>query len=829
MPTALRALILEDMQSDVELMLYELRRAGFEPEWQHVETEADYLKRLAQDIDVILADFTLPQFDALRALELLQESNLDVPFIVVTGSVSEEAAVECMKRGASDYLLKDRLARLGPAVEQALHAKRLRDESRLAAEQIRRRNRELTLLLQIVAASVASPEPESMLDTACRELALAFGIPHAVAFLFDDKVQTATFVAEHIPPGWDRLIDTTLPVADSPLFEHILSHKSPLVANDGPNDPRLAGMRELLLQRGTASMLILPLTIDNRVMGGVQLCSVEPYRFSVQQVGLAWRVADQLSGAIARARLDKERRLLTAAIEQAVESVIITDTEGTIVYVNPGFEETTGYSRAEAVGQNPRMLKSGEQSGSFYQTLWAELKAGRQWRGRLVNKRKDGTLCTVDSSIAPVRDESGRTVNYVDVQRDITHELELETRYLRAQKMEAVGRLASGIAHDFNNLLTAIKGYTGLLLSGLEESETEPSTIQSVGQVGLDAASMRADLEEIDRATEHAATLIRRLMAFSRKQVLQPQVLDLNMVVTNAERMLGRLIGEDIKLATSLAQDLGKVEADPGQIEQVIMNLAINARDAMPHGGKLSLETANVTLTENRGEPSIEVEPGEYVLLTVSDTGTGIDEKVRAHLFEPFFTTKEVGKGTGLGLSTVHGIVTQNDGGIEVHSTLGQGTTFKIYLPRVVQGARSGAQQSASDTLLPGQETILVVEDEDFVRELTTRILAQQGYTVLAASHPDEALRHSAQYDGPIHLLVTDVVMPGMGGRELSTRLTASRPEMQVLYVSGYTDDAIMSHGILDEGLAFLQKPFTLATLSSKVREVLDTPSSADT
>jgi len=464
MSTALHALILEDTQSDVELVLYELRRAGFEPEWQHVETEIDYLKHLAQDIDVILADFTLPQFDALRALELLQESNLDVPFIVVTGSVSEEAAVECMKRGASDYLLKDRLARLGPAVEQALHAKKLRDESRLAAEQIRRRNRELTLLLQIVAASVASPEPESMLDTACRELALAFGIPHAAAFLFDDKVQTATFVAEHIPPGWDRLIDTTLPVAGSPLFEHILSHKSPLVANDGPNDPRLAGMRELLLQRGTASMLILPLTIDNRVMGGVQLCSVEPYRFSVQQVGLAWRVADQLSGAIARARLDKERRLLTAAIEQAVESVIITDTEGTIVYVNPGFEETTGYSRAEAVGQNPRLLKSGEQSDSFYQTLWAELQAGRQWRGRLVNKRKDGTLCTVDSSIAPVRDENGRTVNYVDVQRDVTHELELENRYLRAQKMEAVGRLASGIAHDFNNLLTAIKGYTGLLL-----------------------------------------------------------------------------------------------------------------------------------------------------------------------------------------------------------------------------------------------------------------------------------------------------------------------------------------------------------------------------
>jgi PAS domain S-box-containing protein len=828
MSTALRALILEDKQSDVELILYELRRSGFELEWEHVETEADYLDRLDTAIDVILADFTLPQFDALRALQLLQERNLDIPFIVVTGSVSEEAAVECMKRGASDYLLKDRLARLGPAVEQALHAKTLRDESRLTAEQIQRRNRELTLLLQIVAASAASPEPESVLDTACRELALAFGIPHAAAFLFDEKSQTATFVAEHVPPGWDRLIDAMLPVANSPLFEHILSHKSPLVASDGPNDPRLAPIRELLIQSNTASLLVLPLTIDNRVMGGIELRSVEPYRFSVQQVALAWRVADQLSGAIARVRLDQERRLLTAAIEQAAESVIITDTEGTIVYVNPGFEQITGYSRAEAVGQNPRILKSGEQAASFYQDLWASLKAGQSWRGRFVNKTKDGTLCTVDSSIAPVRDENGRIVNYVDVQRDVTHELQLEERYLQAQKMEAVGRLASGIAHDFNNLLTAIKGYTGLLLTSIEEgTATQPPsslTEERDGQDALDTASMRADLEEIDRATEHAASLIRRLMAFSRKQVLQPQVLDLNAVVANAERMLRRLIGEDIELVVSPSKDLGKVEADPGQIEQIIMNLAINARDAMPHGGKLILETANVVLGKDRGEGQTECEPGAYVCLAVSDTGTGMDEKVRSHLFEPFFTTKEVGKGTGLGLSTVRGIVTQSGGNIKVHSEVGTGTTFKIYLPQVMQDTSSDAEKPTSGTLASGQETILVVEDEEFVRELTMRILEQQGYSVLAASHPDEALQYSAQYDGPIHLLVTDVVMPEMGGRELASRLTASRPETKVLYVSGYTDDAIMRHGILDEDLAFLQKPFTLTTLSSKVRDVLDSP-----
>jgi PAS domain S-box-containing protein len=828
MPTALRTLLLEDRQSDVELMLYELHRAGFEPEWWHANTEDSYVDLLSKDLDVILADYTLPQFDALHALQLLQERHLDIPFIVVTGSISEEAAVECMKLGASDYLLKDRLARLGPAVTQALEAKKLRDERRLAAEQIQQRNRELTLLLQIVAASAASLEPENVLETACRELALAFGVPHAAAFLLDDDGKIAAFVAEHVPPGWKRLIGTELAVAGNPLFRHILSRKSPLVANDGPNDPRLAPIRDTLIESNLSSMLIVPLTIENRVMGGVWLRSIEPYRFSVQQVALAWRVADQLSGAIARARLDKQHRLLTAAIEQAAESVIITDTEGTIVYVNPGFEQTTGYRRSEAIGENPRILKSGEQDATFYRDLWATLKAGRKWRGRVINKRKDGMLCTVDSSIAPVRDENGKVVNYVDVQRDVTHELELENRYLRAQKMEAVGRLASGIAHDFNNLLTAIKGYTGLLLNTLDQvaSTGSPASpaVQAAGQNQLDLASIQEDLEEIDRATEHAAGLIRRLMAFGRKQVLQPQVLDLNDVVTNTEKMLRRLIGEDVDLVVNLAPDLDRIEADPGQMEQIIMNLAINARDAMPNGGQLVLETCNVSLDEPKRSTTPEVRPGAYVVMAVTDTGSGMDQEILSHLFEPFFTTKEVGKGTGLGLATVHRIVTQVGGGIDVRSKVGSGTTFRIYLPRAMLKTSLDTQAQPASSVPPGHETILVVEDEDFVRDLTARILRQNGYTVLTASRPDEALQTSAQHAGPIHLLVTDVVMPEMGGRDLAKRLTLGHPETKVLYVSGYTDDAVVQHGILDEDLAFLQKPYTVASLSDKVRSVLDTP-----
>jgi CheY-like chemotaxis protein len=330
------------------------------------------------------------------------------------------------------------------------------------------------------------------------------------------------------------------------------------------------------------------------------------------------------------------------------------------------------------------------------------------------------------------------------------------------------------------------------------------------------------EVEEIKKAAHRAAALTHQLLAFSRQQVLAPQILDLNLLVADVEKMLRRLIGEDIELRTALARDLGAVQADPGQLQQVIMNLAVNARDAMPQGGKLTIETADAELDETYAQEHVPTQAGRYVMLAVTDTGIGMDAAIKAHVFEPFFTTKEKGKGTGLGLATVYGIVKQSGGYIWVYSEPGHGTTFKIYLPRVEGAPRPTAPKPAAPESLRGSETVLLVEDEAAVRNLTRRVLEGYGYTMLTTENGYEALRVAQERQGPIHLLLTDVVMPKMGGRELAERLTPARPEMKVLYLSGYTDDAIVHHGVLEPGIAFLQKPFTPQVLGRKVREVLD-------
>ena len=380
-----------------------------------------------------------------------------------------------------------------------------------------------------------------------------------------------------------------------------------------------------------------------------------------------------------------------------------------------------------------------------------------------------------------------------------------EERLRQAQKMEAVGRLAGGVAHDFNNLLTVITSYSALLLEDLGSDDPK-----------------RDDVDQIRKAAEGAAALTRQLLAFSRQQVLQPKALDLKATVAGAEKLLTRLIGEDIRLTTFLAPDLGVVKADPGQIEQIIMNLAVNARDAMPTGGRLTIEAANVDMDEAYARGHEPAQPGRYVMLALSDTGSGMDEQTKARIFEPFFTTKEPGKGTGLGLATVYGIVKQSGGFIWVYSELGHGTSFKVYLPRVDESVEAAAAPTASAEPARGTETVLVVEDAASVRMVTRQVLERFGYVVLEAPNGDTALHLAAKHHGPIHLLLTDVVMPGLSGRELAEQLSQLRPDMKVLYASGYADHAIVHHGILDSGIAYLQKPFTPETLARRVRQVLD-------
>jgi signal transduction histidine kinase/CheY-like chemotaxis protein len=398
-----------------------------------------------------------------------------------------------------------------------------------------------------------------------------------------------------------------------------------------------------------------------------------------------------------------------------------------------------------------------------------------------------------------------------DLRRAATQQRRLEEQLIESQKMEGIGRLAGGVAHDFNNLLTAILGYAELMESQLEDDE-----------------GLRTGLREIRLAGNRAAALTRQLLAFSSRQVLQPRTLDLNTVVSEVEKTLARLIGENVTLATRLEPALWSVKADPGQLEQVLMNLAVNSRDAMPEGGTLTFETANAVLDVDFAAVHPGAPPGEYVVLIVTDTGTGMTGEVRSHAFEPFFTTKERGKGTGLGLATAYGIVKQSGGYITVDSEAGRGTTFRIYLPRVEGTAVLPGRTASSSLLSVGTETILLVEDEAGVRRLSLTVLKAQGYVVLEAASGDMALEVARSETGPIHLVVTDVVMPGMSGRELWDHLRVLRPNSRVLFMSGYTDDVIARHGVLEPGIAFLQKPFTPLGLAQKVREVLDASAKVD-
>ena len=499
---------------------------------------------------------------------------------------------------------------------------------------------------------------------------------------------------------------------------------------------------------------------------------------------------------------EKKFRGLIEALPVGI-SLSTPGAKGTVTDINSAQWKMFGYDSKEEFLKLPA---SAHYQDPNERERFSELRERGPVKHHLLQfKRKDGALLWGSvSSVTQVAEDG--TIQFINVVEDITKEKKLEAQLRQAQKMEAVGRLAGGVAHDFNNLLMSIMGHADLALMSLAEDDP-----------------LRRNLEEIKGGGKRAAALTRQLLAFSRRQILQPVVLDLNALITGFVKMLERLIGEDVELETVLASGLRRVEADPGQMEQVIMNLVINARDAMPGGGKLTIETVNVDLDEDYvREHDAGLQPGPYVMLGVSDAGTGMDEETRSLIFEPFFTTKEEGEGTGLGLSTVYGIVKQSGGYIWVYSEPGQGTTFKIYLPAVEGEAVSREKEEISPERLTGSETILIVEDDDKVRNLVCEILEPQGYSILEAENGIEALRVSEEHGDQIHLMIADVIMPKMGGRELAERLRPLRPDMKVIYMSGYTDNAILHHGVLSPGIEFLQKPISSEALKRKVREVLD-------
>ena len=593
------------------------------------------------------------------------------------------------------------------------------------------------------------------------------------------------------------------------LTEYVLRTGEPLLATPRVFDDLLRCGEVELIGAPSLDWVGIPLKIANNSFGVLVVQSyTDDVRFGEWDRDILMFVSQQLASAIDHKRNEEALRRSEARyrslVQKAVYGIYRSSLQGKFLDVNSALIAMLAYDSAEEVLALDPMrdvfLHSEEQARLVHEFR----RSGRLDSIEVRWKRKDGNAITVRLSGSAVTSAEEPDEVLEIIAEDVTERRVLEDQFRQAQKMEAVGRLAGGVAHDFNNLLMVISGYTEVLIEQIESGNPLHQKVQAIQQ-----------------AADRATTLTRQLLAFSRKQLLELKVVDVNTIVSDMERLLRPLIGEHIQLSTRLSAGLGRTRADAGQLEQVIMNLMVNAKDAMPDGGKIIIQTANVTLDDSYRREHTFIQPGPYVMLSVSDTGLGMDKEIQSRIFEPFFTTKEKGKGTGLGLSTVYGIVKQSGGYIFTQSEVGRGTTFRIYLPQVEGAAETLGPVKTFQAVGGGSETVLLVEDEESVRQLVRDTLEAKGYTVIEAENGEAGLRLAEAHSAHIHMVITDVVMPGMGGRELAKRLTELRPQMKVLYLSGYTEDAIVHQGVLEPGTAFLQKPFTLLTLSRKVREVL--------
>jgi PAS domain S-box-containing protein len=705
---------------------------------------------------------------------------LDIPFIIISGTVGETLAVEAMRSGANDYLMKDHLARLVPTIERELQEARNRRARREAEEALKAS--EAQLRLQVTALQSAGN-----------------------AIVITDRDGNISWVNS----AFSKLTGYSA--------EEVTAEKTSLLKS-GYHNPEFY---EDLWKRILSGESWRGEMINKRKNGSIYFeeQTITPVRDETGEIVNFIAIKQDVTE---RKRAEEERARLTAEIDTQRQRLdnIVASVPGVVWefwggaelenqrfdFVSDYVQTMLGYAVDEWLSV-PNFLLSIIHPDDRQSAL-DDIKSAFEGRTDKFSFRwigKDSRIVWAESSVVVIRDKNGTPTGMRGVTIDATNRKTLQEQLWQSQKMEAVGQLAGGVAHDFNNLLTAITGYSDLTIRRLPEDDP-----------------LRHNVEEIKKAGDRAAALTRQLLAFSRKQILQPQVLNLNSVAQDLEKMLHRLIGEDIELRTSLEEDLGNVQADPGQIEQVIVNLAVNARDAMPRGGKLTIETRNIYLDQSYADQRVAVKTGPHVMLAVSDTGSGMDEETQQRIFEPFFTTKAIGKGTGLGLSTVYGIISQSGGTIWVYSEVGLGTTFKIYLPRVDENASDYIRASAATAPLTGTETILLAEDEEVVRKLASQVLRFYGYQVIEAENGSDALRTAESYGQTIDLLLTDVVMPEMSGRELSQQIAVLRPEMKLLFMSGYTDDAVVHHGVLDAKTNFIQKPFGPEALARKVREVLD-------
>ncbi len=775
--TPIHLLLVEDTPEDAVLMealLEQPRTDVFTVET--VEDLSHALERLSKGgLDAVLLDLNLPDSSGLETFEKVQEVYGNIPILILTALQDESLADRAIRMGAQDYLVKGHV--------------------------------DSSLLVRAIRYSIERKRAENALRISEERFEL-------MARATNDAVWDWDLVANRI--WWNVGVRSFLGYPPDHLGTDLERWQSHIHAEDRE---RVTSCVRSVIDGGGRFWLdeYRYLCADGSYAGVFDRGYVihDEHGKPVRMIGAMMDISDRKR---AEESLRETNETLRTLIQASPLGIAVTDADQKLRIWNPAAEQIFGWRAHEVLGRIiPPLAPPGREDAFGLLTnrvLGGEALTGAEFRAQ----NQSGSPIDLSVSMAPLRDARGSICGAMAVVADMTERkaAEEQTRQLgeqlrQSQKMEAIGKLAGGIAHDFNNLLTAISGYAELLQARFGGSD--PGYVYS---------------EEILKSSHRASQLTRQLLAFSRRQVLQPRVLDLNAVVRGVDGLLRRLIGENIELKATLGLALGSVKADQGQIEQIIMNLAVNGRDAMTRGGTLTIETRNIDLDDAYLQAHRRARRGPHVLLSVSDTGCGMDAAVQAHLFEPFFTTKEQGKGTGLGLATVYGIVKQSEGDIWVYSEPGRGSVFKIYLPRVGALPDAPLRRPTRLRMRKGTETILLAEDSEALRRLLREILGQNGYTVLVAGNGEEAVRASGEHPGPIHLLVTDMVMPLLGGRELASRLGPLRPEMKVLYMSGYTEEAIGSRGVFGPGTAFLEKPFSPDALVRKIREVLDAGRSED-
>ncbi|HET9707648.1 MAG TPA: response regulator [Gemmatimonadales bacterium] len=802
MGTPLRVLLVEDSADDARLLVRQLGTAGYDVTHRRVDTPEAMQEALDGGVwDIVISDYSMPQFSGTAALNLVKERGLDVPFIFVSGTIGEDVAVAAMKAGASDYVLKDKLKRLVPAIERELRDAEVRRERHRAQEVVLERTRLAVLSSDLGVALTGVAALRATLVRCSAALVRHLDVIGACIWTLSEsarglELQAATGLSPALADAYAMVS------LEDPLIGNIVRQRRPVHVT--VTDPLPIPDAAWVERNHIATFAGCPLLVGERTVGVLGVFSRRPLpSFVVESLSA---IADQLAVGIERRRAEEELRQSEERFSRIFRSspvgiVITTLDEGRYLDANDAFLTLLGRSRDQVQGKTTIELGVWRDAAARSRMLDALGAHGTVRDLELECRTASGARRHVLASIERI-ELSGRPCLLM-LAYDISERKRLEDQLRQAQKMEAIGRLAGGLAHDFNNLLGVVIGYCDLLFRKLPPELPE-----------------RAEILEIRHAAEGASGLTRQLLAFSRRQVLEPRVLDLNMIVRRAERMLKPLLGDDVSLVTQLGSDIPLVLADAGQIDQVLMNLAVNSRDAMAHGGTLTIATGTVRFDESSVPALPGAVPGQFATLAVTDTGTGMDAETIAHIFEPFFTTKEVGKGTGLGLATVYGIVQQSSGFISVSSTVGVGTTFRVHLPETTAASPEPQPVAATASTPHGGGTVLVVEDSAQLRELFRDVLELHGYKVLDAPNGRAALDVAAGHSGTIDLLLTDVIMPEMNGRQLADRLLATRPGIKVMFASGYSADDLVGHGV-EAGMAYMQKPFSPESLATKVKEVL--------